>query len=239
MQLKRSLRAVSCALTAVQCLAGVLTDAASAQPPMDRFGKWAIARAIPLRTLEPDGEVSDLSPLKTVVGAARIVALGESTHGAHEPLAFRNRLVRFLVEQMGFTAIALETGFIESRAIERFVAGGPGELRGVVRDGMSWGFGRFPENEELIDWVRTYNVNPMHHRKVRFYGVDLSGAKNGAFSDARRAIDYPLKFLAQASSADAERVQQTLRPCLEKFSTAGYSGLTPSQRESLASGLFV
>ena len=65
------------------------------------------------RQVEANGDATDLIPLKSLVGAARVVALGEPTHGAHEPLAFRNRLIRFLVEQMGFTAVALETGFTE------------------------------------------------------------------------------------------------------------------------------
>lgn len=49
-----------------------------------------------------------------MIGKARVVALGEPMHGAHEPMAFRNRLIRFVVEQMGFTAVALESGFTES-----------------------------------------------------------------------------------------------------------------------------
>src|SRR5687768_11381124 len=67
----------------------------------DAFSKWAAAHAVPIATVEPSEEFSDLLPLKSAVGRARVVALGEPIHGAHEPMAFRNRLIRFLVEQMG------------------------------------------------------------------------------------------------------------------------------------------
>src|SRR5258705_13186074 len=87
---------------------------AQAQLSSEAFEKWASARAIPLRTVEAGGDVKDLLPLKSLVGAARVVILGEPNHGTHEPLAFRNRLIRFLVEQMGFTAVGLETSFTES-----------------------------------------------------------------------------------------------------------------------------
>src|SRR6266702_8865443 len=59
--------------------------------------------------------------------AAHVVAFGEPMHGAHEPLAFRNRLFRFLVERMGFTAIALESGFTESTSARPFIEGGEGD----------------------------------------------------------------------------------------------------------------
>ncbi len=74
----------------------------------DGFAKWAAAHALPVTTIDFAGNDSDLLPLESVMGTAHVVALGEPTHGAHEPLALRNRLFRFLVERMGFTAIALE-----------------------------------------------------------------------------------------------------------------------------------
>ena len=46
---------------------------------------------------------------------------GEAMHDTHEHLAFRNRLFEFLVEQMGFTAIAVETGYSESVAADDYV----------------------------------------------------------------------------------------------------------------------
>src|SRR6266536_1857991 len=65
---------------------------ASAQQAPDAFRTWASTRAIPVRTTDLDTTARDLLPLRQIVGQARVVAYGEPTHGAHEPLAFRNRL---------------------------------------------------------------------------------------------------------------------------------------------------
>jgi len=92
----------------------------------DGFAKWAATHAVPLKTVESASNDSDLLPLESAIGTARVVALGEPMHGAHEPLAFRNRLIRFLVERMGFTAIALESGFTESISARSFIERGDG-----------------------------------------------------------------------------------------------------------------
>src|SRR5882762_7369931 len=100
---------------------------ACAQESSDALRDWAITRAIPIRTTDGETTAADLLPLKQLVGLARVVTYGEPTHGSHEPLAFRNRLFRFLVEQMGFTAIALESGFTESSSARSFIEGGEGD----------------------------------------------------------------------------------------------------------------
>jgi erythromycin esterase len=214
----------------------LLSGTVRAQELSESFEKWAVGRAIPLRTTEADGNIKDLLPLKSLVGSARVVAIGEPNHGTHEPLALRNRLIRFLVEEMGFTAVALETSFTESYTLARFVAGDPGDLHHTVSNAMSWGFGNFPENEELIQWIREYNANTNHHRKVSFYGIDLSGAQDGAFPQARRAVDFALAFLARGDSAGAQALREKLEPYLKKFSTWKYSSLSSTERKELLAG---
>lgn len=203
----------------------------------DAFIGWAAAHAIPLRTIEPGGDASDLSPLHALVGTARIVAIGEPTHGAHEPLALRNRLVQYLVEHEGFTAVGIETGFSESRLVARYVAGGIGDAARITRDGLTWGFGNFAENVALIAWLRTWNADPRHERKVHFYGIDLSGSANGAFPNGRRGIDSALAYLARADSAAARGAHESLDPYLGRFSTYTYPSLLPNDRARLAAGL--
>jgi erythromycin esterase len=126
-------------------------------------------------------------------------------HGAHEPMAFRNRLFRFLVEQMGFTAIAVETGFTESSSVDSFVGGGPGEAQSVLPSGL----GRYIENRELIQWMRDYNgAAAAGHRRIRYYGVDLSFG--GRVGGPRRAVDYALAYLSRADAAGADRIRSSL-----------------------------
>ena len=210
---------------------------ASAQQAHDAFRRWATTRAFSVATTDADTTGLDLLPFRALVGQARVVAYGEPTHGTHEPLAFRNRLFRFLVEHMGFTAIAIESGVTESEAIERYVAGGPGDLQDIVRNGFSWGFGEFGENEDLIAWMRAYNTNPAHSRKLRFYGIDLSGAGNGAFPYARRSVDAALASLQRRDGAIADSLQRELSPLMERFSSDKYALLSSGEREQIAGGL--
>ncbi|MBV9344592.1 MAG: erythromycin esterase family protein [Gammaproteobacteria bacterium] len=197
-------------------LAIFLAPCAGARCQEDAFSRWATAHAVALATVEPVSDLSDLLPLKRVVGTSRVVALGEATHGAHEPLALRNRLLRFLVEQMGFTAIALESGFTESSITQAFIAGGPDPLQRVLRDGLSGERGRYRENRELIQWMRDYNVAAptAGHRSIRFYGIDLPAGNR--MSGASLAIEYALDYLAGAAPSLANRIRLSLGESLPR-----------------------
>jgi erythromycin esterase len=198
----------------------------------EAFRAWAKSTAI---RVNPDAP--EVAAIDAVVGSARVVALGEPTHGAPELLAFRNRLFRVLVERLGFTAIALETGFTEAHAINRFVLGGPGDAATVARTHLSWGFGEFAGNHELLQWMRDYNANSSSGRKIRFYGIDLTGAKHGAFPDARRAIDFALEYLAGVDPVAANTYRKRLNPFLRRFSTYKYISLSQSERSALKEAL--
>ena len=113
----------------------LLVCSAAAHCEQDPFVRWASAHALPVARLEMAGDLPDLVPLKSSIGSARVIAIGEPTHGAHELLAFRNRLIRFLVEQTGVTAVTLESGFTESWAVDSFVRGGPGNADGSMDRG--------------------------------------------------------------------------------------------------------
>jgi erythromycin esterase-like protein len=133
--------------------------------------------ARPLHVAAALDDFSDLVSLASSIGSARIVAFGEPVHGAQEPLAFRNRLFRFLVAQLGFTAIALETAAAGSQRIDDFIQGLYDESPDVVARELSWGFGTYAPNVELIAWLRAYNLAADTRRKVRFHGFDVSSAQ--------------------------------------------------------------
>ena len=100
------------------------------------FLEWAKGALAPLKTVVPDAEWHDLEPFGSMVGDATVVALGEGAiHGCAESLEFRNRVLRYLVREKGFTAIALESGAVEGKLVHEYVRGGPGELSEVLADG--------------------------------------------------------------------------------------------------------
>jgi erythromycin esterase len=191
----------------------------------DAFAKWAATHALPVTTVESASNDSDLLPLDSAIGAAHVVAFGEPMHGAHEPLAFRNRLFRFLVERKGFTAIALESGFTESISARSFIEGGAGDAETAARTGLSSGLGRYPENRELIQWMRDYNATASSagHRRIRLYGIDITagGRKNGPWL----AIDSALTFLSRGDSMAAQKIRHSLGDSLAGIDAREFGSL--------------
>src|SRR5262245_60190227 len=69
---------------------------------------WFKAHAVPLKTVEAGHGLEDLARLKGMIGDARIVGLGEGTHGTREHFQAKHRLIEFLVEEMGFGIFSIE-----------------------------------------------------------------------------------------------------------------------------------
>jgi erythromycin esterase len=209
---------------------------AAVQQNGEAFERWAVTHAVPIDTVEPASGVADLRRLAPMIGTARVVALGEPGHGAHEPLAFRNRLFRYLVEDLGFTAIAIESGLPESRRVEDFIAGGPGDATQVVRDNLTWGFGGLPENAELVQWIREYNADRAH-RKLRFYGMDVSLGGPGGYTPTAIPFEAVLSFLVRVDGASAERVRVRLQPFVRRFPAAASTSFSAAEHHGLSAAI--
>ena len=80
---------------------------------------WAVASTSPQH--EDD---SDLKPFAEAIGNARIVALGEQTHGGREEYLLKARLLKFLHEKMGFDVLLLESGFYDMASLAERVERG-------------------------------------------------------------------------------------------------------------------
>lgn len=208
--------------------------AAAATPPDEASAVWAQTHAVALPACPSISSRADFGAMAKMIGDVRLVALGEPVHGAHEPLALRNCLFRYLVEERGFTAIAIESGLHESRRLHDYAAGGPGDVRDLARTGLSWGFGRFPENVELLEWIRAYNLDPRHKRKIAFYGIDMSGGDaDGAWARGRITLDNGIAYLARAAPITSGPVRKSVAPFLDHFSVPGYRGLDGRKRVRL------
>ena len=155
---------------------------------------------VDLRTLDPEADLADLEPLAGIVGDARVVAIGESTHYSHEFYLLRHRLARFLVERLGFAAIAFESGFPEAWQVDAWIKGGDGALADVAEHGMTYMFGRCAEMRDQLSWLRS--VNEGRQDPVRFYGIDLP-ASCGSVRPALRAVE---SFLDSADPAVTPRL---------------------------------
>lgn len=200
----------------------------------DAFRSWASESLHPIVNVDSAASNSDLQPLGDMIGDARIVAFGEGLHGATEPLEFRNRLFRYLVEELGFTTIAIESGTVESRVIDDYVRGGMGVLDEVVARGFSSTLDDFPQNTSLVRWMRAHNLERPDQRELRFFGFDVPGSPTNGFAirGMDTAIDEAVAFLRQVDATAAAAMADRVEPFLP-LSLATYGELTQRDRDRL------
>src|SRR3974390_474921 len=128
--------------------------------------------AAPLRTLNPDDENwSDFAPIRELIGNARVVSVGESAHGVGEFFNLRQRLFRFLVKELGFTAYCTEFPFDEGMRINEWIHGGPGTVNDVTDHGKHVSLGEGREAGAHLEWMRSWNAK--NGNRLNFYGLDV------------------------------------------------------------------
>src|SRR5438046_8658898 len=88
---------------------------------------WFKSAAIPLDSTSPESGWDDLRRMESTIGNARIVAMGEATHGTREFFQLKHRMLEFLVEKKGFTVFGIEANWPESLAINDYVLNGTGD----------------------------------------------------------------------------------------------------------------
>jgi erythromycin esterase len=198
--------------------------------------QWARSHAVPLPSVDAPYNDSAFAFLRPLVGTARIFEVGEIVHGAHQPLALRNGIIRYAVTHLGFTGIAIESGFTESALVDRYVQGAPGKLDSVVHAGITWQFDSLPEEYDLIQWLRDHNAHAA--RKVHFYGLDLTGANdNGMMPWAARAVQATLTYAERLSPDPSAGIRTELEPMLDRFLPARYAEYSASDRAHLRAAL--
>ena len=131
---------------------------------------WIREHAIPLQSALPTDNNDDLLPLKEMIGDARIVALGEATHGTSEFFTIKHRIVKFLAEEMDFTIFSIEANMPEAYRLNEFVLTGEGDPRELL-DGMYFWTWNTQEVLDMILWMREYNASG--RGVMQFMGFDM------------------------------------------------------------------
>jgi erythromycin esterase-like protein len=138
----------------------------------DAAAEWLRANAIPFETTEPGSGFGDLMPLKELIGDARIVALGEATHGTHEFFQMKHRLVEFLVEEMGFNIFVIEANWPEANLVNGYVRTCEGDEVTLLAGLYFWTWNT-QEVLDMIRWMCIRNQDPGDAPEVSFVGFDM------------------------------------------------------------------
>jgi erythromycin esterase len=168
---------------------------------------WLRAYAVHLNTSKPDAPFDNLHSLREIVDDARIVALGEATHGTHEFNQMRHRLFRFLVQEMGFNVFVIEASWADANRLNHYVQTGKGDPVTLLSKLGFWTVNT-KEVLALVQWMRAYNADPDTTRPLRFAGVDMQ--------HYHTAIEDVIIYLEQVDTETATQVQANFA-CFSRY----------------------
>lgn len=172
----------------------------------------------------PSIETADLNPLLLRIGSARIVLLGEATHGTSEFYRMRERITRELIVKKGFRFIAIEADWPDAARVDHYV-------RHFQYPPSEWtAFARFPtwmwrntEVRDFVGWLRKHNGTVERRERVAFHGLDLY-----SLYDSIRSV---LNYLDEVDP-DSARVARERYGCLTLWqrdpATYGHAALSGS-----------
>ncbi|MDX9710871.1 MAG: erythromycin esterase family protein, partial [Trichloromonas sp.] len=143
-------------------------------------------RALPLAT------EADLNPLLERAQGARLILLGDGSHGTYDFYRVRAHISQRLITEQGIDFFAIEGDWASTAAVDRYVRhlpGAAGSAAAALR-----AFNRWPgwvwqntEFERLVEWLHQFNRERPPEQRVALYGMDLLG-----FPDSlQKLIDHP------------------------------------------------
>ncbi|WP_187262730.1 erythromycin esterase family protein [Pontibacter beigongshangensis] len=155
----------------------------------------------------------DLDRLVEEIGEARIVMLGEASHGTSEYYTWRTAITRRLVVEKGFQFVAVEGDWPECYALNRFIKGYEkagskiADVLQVYRRWPTWMWANW-EVAALVEWAKDFNHVRNLKEKVGFYGLDVYSLWE--------SLEQVLEFLNQHDGQAAEAARQAIR-CFEPY----------------------
>ncbi|MFP4059324.1 MAG: erythromycin esterase family protein [Bacteroidales bacterium] len=158
-----------------------------------------------------------LDPLFDRIGNAKIVLLGEASHGTHEYYAWRSKITRHLIKEKGFNIIGVEGDWPDCYKINRFVRGY--ENGGNTAPEVLGNFHRWPtwmwanwEIASLMDWLKEFNKEKSYEKQAGFYGLDVYSLWE--------SLDAILDYLRK-NDPDALKTAENAMECFEPYDMEG------------------
>jgi erythromycin esterase-like protein len=164
---------------------------------IDPIIDWIRSHAVPLKTPEAGNGFDDLGPLRALIGQARIVSLGEATHGSREFFQLKHRMLEFLATEMGFSIFSIEANLPEAYALNDYVLEGKGDPAQLLRGMYFWTWNT--EVLDMIRWMREFNRSGKG--RVQFTGFDMQTPTVAARIVRDFTARYDASFVAGVDEA--------------------------------------
>jgi len=165
---------------------------------------------------QPITKESDwLDQLIKAIGDSKYVLLGEASHGTSEFYTYRAEITKRLIEEKGFTVVAVEGDWPSCYEVNKYLKSP--ERTEPVEDVLSHAFGRWPswmwanqETAELMKWLKLHNNKTQN--KVGFYGLDVYSLWE--------SMEEIIKYLKENNSQDLKAALEAFH-CFQPYGREG------------------
>jgi erythromycin esterase-like protein len=142
------------------------TAAAQDDRLIERLRRWSEPLPLP--------EDQSFADAFDVFGPARVVSLGEASHGTSEFYRARTAITRRLIERHGFTIVAVEADWPDAAQLDAYVRQrkAPPLPEALFSRFPTWMW-RNEEVREFIAWLRAHNDALPYAHRVEFRGLDI------------------------------------------------------------------
>jgi erythromycin esterase-like protein/predicted phosphoribosyltransferase len=183
------------------------------------------------------GSAAEHDGLIAEAAKAKVVCIGEASHGTHDFYRERAEITRRLIDEAGFTAVAVEADWPDAHRVNRYVrgAGNDEDAEEALSD-----FRRFPvwmwrnaDVAQFVGWLRERNDGVGEDRgKTGFYGLDLYSL--------HKSMEEVVSFLESVDPEAAQRARDRYS-CFDHFGSdpqvyayeAGLGGAEPCEKQAI------
>ncbi|MGF1670118.1 MAG: erythromycin esterase family protein [Balneolaceae bacterium] len=157
--------------------------------------------------------VDDFDSLIDEISSQRLVLMGEATHGTNAFYKWRAELSKRLIQDKGYSFIAVEADWPALSRINEFIKhkeNAPSsieEAMGYIERWPLWMW-RNSEIKNLVSWLHDYNRELKPENRVGFYGVDLYAK--------RASMQQVIHYFSEMNNNLAQRSERAYS-CLTRF----------------------
>ncbi len=171
--------------------------------------QWIAAKSVALQTVDPNASLDELRCLQRSLAGASLVGLGEPGHNLAEVATLKHRVLRLLVERLGFRTLIWEEDWSLGLLVDEYVRTGEGDLAALIAEfSPAW---RNQDAADTITWVRNYNARHRHDQ-VSFVGAEHYATRAFVYD---RLSAY-IAEVAPGQHAEAAELISELKPHQDK-----------------------
>jgi erythromycin esterase len=175
----------------------------TAPPPRRSEVRRLAAAAIDLRDYAPGTDTATRARALAPFRSARVIGLGENSHGAAALFRAKLALIQFFVREAGCTMVALEAPAVAIDAVNEYVQGRTSDLESAL-ESLAYPSWQTEEMQQVVEWLRDHNRSSRNPVQFRGFDVQHPGL----------AVDAAEKILAAAADPESTVLLSALRSAM-------------------------